>query len=223
MIIAIDGPAGSGKSTIARAVAARFGFRYIDSGAMYRAVAWQAMEQGINLNDEDGLARVAREMDIEFVPGLRGQTVRVNGIDADAHIRTEEVGSRASIVATFPKVREVLTAKQRETAMHGPVVMDGRDIGSVVFPQADKKFYLDAAPEERGKRRYLELKAKHQEADLNRIIDQVRQRDHEDMNRDIAPLIRAPDALYLDTTKLNIEEVINLVVGHIGSAGNVKN
>ena len=223
MIIAIDGPAGSGKSTIAKAIAARLGFRYIDSGAMYRAVAWQAMEKGIDLHEEDGLAQVAREIEIEFVPDPQGQKVRVNGIDADVHIRTEEVGKCASTVAAFGKVREVLTAKQRETGRDGKVVMDGRDIGTVVFPQADKKFYLDAAAEERGKRRYLELKAKNQAADLNRIIDQVKQRDYEDMNREIAPLARAPDALYLDTTKLKIEEVINLAVEHIESAGNVKN
>ena len=215
MIIAIDGPAGSGKSTIAKIIAETLRFRYINTGAMYRAVAWHAQELGVDLNNTAGIGRVAAEIKIDFVPDPQGQRILVGGIDVTRTLKSETVGTGAAIVASQPQVREAMTAKQREMGKSGDVVMEGRDIGSVVFPQADRKFYIDADPEERGRRRYRELKGKHADVDLATIIEQIRQRDHEDANRKIAPLIRATDAIYVNTTQMKIEEVVTLALRHI--------
>lgn len=221
MIIAIDGPAGSGKSTIAKTIAERLAFRYINSGAMYRAVAWTAQNDGIDLNNEADLARMAERLEIEFVPGPEGQKVEIGGTDATQALKSESVGAGAAIVASQSKIREIMTARQRRMGEEGNVVMEGRDIGTVVFPQADLKFYFDADPVERGKRRYLELKSKQRSVDLEDIVAQIKQRDYEDANREIAPLVRAKDAIYLDTTHLNIEEVVGKVVERLGPAANV--
>ena len=160
MIIAIDGPAGSGKSTIAKLVAKRLNYRYIDTGAMYRAVAWTAQKKGLSLTDETAMAELARSLKIEFVPGADGQSVLVDGENATAHLKNETVGKGAATVAAQKSVREVLVARQRQIGETGNVVMDGRDIGTVVFPQANKKFFFVADAEERGRRRYEELKSK---------------------------------------------------------------
>ena len=217
MIIAIDGPAGSGKSTIAKLVAKRLNYRYIDTGAMYRAVAWTAQKKGLSLTDETAMAELARSLKIEFVPGADGQSVLVDGENATAHLKNETVGKGAATVAAQKSVREVLVARQRQIGETGNVVMDGRDIGTVVFPQANKKFFFVADAEARGRRRYEELKYKNPDLDLNIIIEEIRQRDHEDCNRKISPLVRAEDALEVDTTRLSIEEVTDHVLKNINN------
>ena len=217
MIIAIDGPAGSGKSTIAKLVAKRLNYRYIDTGAMYRAVAWTAQKKGLSLTDETAMAELARSLKIEFVPGADGQSVLVDGENATTDLKNETVGKGAATVAAQKSVREVLVARQRQIGETGNVVMDGRDIGTVVFPQANKKFFFVADAEERGRRRYEELKSKNPDLDLKIIIEEIRQRDHEDCNRKISPLVRAEDALEVDTTRLSIEEVTDHVLKNINN------
>lgn len=221
MIIAIDGPAGSGKSTVARKVAEKLRFRYIETGSMYRAVAWKSMLMGIDLGDRQKVAGVGKKLQLEFVRSEEGQVLLVDGKNVASQLKSEDVSRGAAIVATYQEIRDIMTAKQREIGRSGDVVMDGRDIGTIVFPQAEKKFFLDADPEERGKRRYLELKAKNQDVDLAHIIEQVKQRDHEDRNRVIAPLRPAPDAIKVDTTHLNIDEVVEKVVRETGSRADV--
>ena len=217
MIIAIDGPAGSGKSTVAKLVAKRLNYRYIDTGAMYRAVAWTAQKKGMGLADETAMAQIAGSLDIEFIPSADGLLVLVDGENAMAHLKNERVGRGAATVAAQKSVREILVAKQRQIGEAGNVVMDGRDIGTVVFPQADKKFFFIADADERGRRRYEELKSKNPNLDLKIIIEEIRQRDHEDRNRKISPLVMAEDALEVDTTGLSIEEVTNHVLKNINN------
>ena len=218
MIIAIDGPAGSGKSTVAKLVAKKLKYRYIDTGAMYRSVAWTAQKKGMDLADETAMAEIAKNLEIEFVPGVNGQSVLVNGENATAHLKNETVGKGAAAVAAQESVREILVARQRQIGEAGDVVMDGRDIGTVVFPQSDKKFFFVADAEERGRRRYEELKSKIPDLDLKNIIEEIRQRDHEDCNRKISPLVRAEDALEVDTTRLSIEEVTDHVLKNINNS-----
>ena len=217
MIIAIDGPAGSGKSTVAKLIAKRLSYRYIDTGAMYRAVAWTAEKKNLSLADETAMAEIAGSLEIEFVPGADGQSVLVDGENATAHLKNETVGKGAAAVAAQESVREILVARQRQIGEAGDVVMDGRDIGTVVFPQSDKKFFFVADADERGRRRYEELKSKNPGLDLQNIIEEIRQRDHEDRNRKISPLVRAKDALEVDTTQLNIEEVTDHVFKNINN------
>ena len=219
MIIAIDGPAGSGKSTIAKIVAEKLRFRYIDTGSMYRSVAWKSLQKKITLGDEDAVANIARETKIELVPGENGQSVFIDGENITSQLKEETISRGAAIVAAQPIIREIMTAKQRELGKQGQVVMDGRDIGTVVFPQADKKFFMDADPEERGRRRFTELKDKKQiaNADLATIIEQVKQRDQEDRNRKIAPLKQAEDAILIDTTHLSIDQVVEQIMKTINS------
>ena len=217
MIIAIDGPAGSGKSTVAKLVAKRLNYRYIDTGAMYRAVAWIAQKKGMVLANETAMAEIAGSLKIEFISGADRQSVLVDGENATAHLKNETVGKGAAMVAAQKSVREILVAKQRQIGKAGNVVMDGRDIGTVVFPQADKKFFFVADAEERGRRRYEELKSQNPGLDLKIIIEEIRQRDHEDRNREISPLVMAEDALEVDTTRLSIEEVTDQVLKNINN------
>jgi len=215
MIIAIDGPAGSGKSTIAKFIAKNLNYRYIDTGAMYRAVAWSASNEGVDLDDENAVGQWAAQLKIEFVADPAGQQVMVNGENATGLLKNEVVGRGAAKVAAQKRVREILVAKQQEIGRSGNVVMDGRDIGTQVFPNAELKFFMDADAEERGKRRYLELKEKDMDVDLENIIAEIKQRDHEDRTRAISPLFAAEDAIEVDTTKFTIEEVIDQVMEHI--------
>ena len=217
MIIAIDGPAGSGKSTIAKLVAKRLNYRYIDTGAMYRAVAWTAQKKGISLADESAVAKIAQSLKIEFVPSAEGQEVKVNGKNTGALLKNEAVARGAATVAAQKFVREVLVDQQRQIGKTGNTVMDGRDIGTVVFPEAQKKFFFIADAEERGRRRYKELKAKNPDLDLKTIVEEIRQRDQEDINRKISPLVKAQDALEVDTTRLSIEEVTDYVLKNINN------
>ena len=217
MIIAIDGPAGSGKSTVAKLIAKQLNYRYIDTGAMYRAVAWTAQKKGMSLVDEPAMAKIAESLNIEFVPGAEGQAVLVDGENATTLLKNETVGRGAATVAAQKFVREVLVARQRQIGETNNVVMDGRDIGTVVFPQADKKFFLVADAEERGRRRYEELKSKNPELDLKTIVEEIRQRDYEDRNRKFSPLVKADDALEVDTTRLSIKEVTDHVFKNINN------
>jgi len=212
MIIAIDGPAGSGKSTAAKIIAQRLNYRYIDTGAMYRTVALSAQRRKADLHDLNAVAEVAEKLDIQLIPNSGGQQVLLDGEDVTQLLYNETVGAGAAIVAAQPRVREILIAKQRELGKDGRVVMDGRDIGTVVFPQAEFKFFMEANPEERGRRRYLEIKEKNPSANLEEIIDQVKKRDYEDRNREISPLVMAEDGRLLDTTDFNPEEVVEHIL-----------
>jgi len=199
-VIAIDGPAGSGKSTIARRLAERLGFTYIDTGAMYRAVALWAHRQNVSLTDMHRMEQLARAAAIELDPG--GPAVRLNGVDVTEAIRAPEISASASIVGAIPGVRGALVEKQRAMAEAASVVMEGRDIGSVVFPKADVKIFLDADPAERVRRRVAET-----EDPPESIAGQLQQRDERDRNRAESPLVQAPDAVYIDSTGLTVAEV----------------
>jgi cytidylate kinase len=204
IVVAIDGPAGAGKSTIARRLAGRLGFLYIDSGAMYRALGLWALRTGVSLDDGERLAVLAREAAIELEPD---GTVRLNLEDVTEAIRTSEVSQAASRVSTFPGVRHAMVEQQRAMARRTSVVMEGRDIGTVVFPDADVKIFLDADPSVRADRRVKELSGKGEAVDPADMARQIRERDARDRGRAEAPLVQAPDAVYLDSTGLTIEEV----------------
>jgi CMP/dCMP kinase len=205
IVIAIDGPAGAGKSTIARRLASKLGFTYIDSGAMYRAVALWALRQGIPVNDMHRMEQLGRAASIELEPA--SSRVRLNGEDVTDAIRTPEISSAASAVAVIPGLRRALVEKQRDMGARANVVMEGRDIGSVVFPDAQVKIFLDADESERARRRLLELEAKGQAPPEAEMIQQIRERDHRDRSRSEAPLTQAPDAVYVDTSSLNLDQV----------------
>ena len=208
VVIAIDGPAGAGKSTIARRIAERLGFTYIDTGAMYRAVALWALRQKMDLGDMYRMEQLARAADIAFEPGA--QRIWLNGEEVTAAIRAPEVSEAASVVAVIPGLRRALVEKQRAMGERGSVVMEGRDIGTVVFPNADVKIFLDASAAERVRRRELELREKGMDAAA--VADQMKERDRRDSTRAEAPLTQAPDAVYVDTTALGIDEVIETVL-----------
>lgn len=203
IIVAIDGPAGSGKSTVARSVARRLGFTYIDSGAMYRAVALWALRLGMDLDDFHRMEQLAREARIE----LPGERVLLNGEDVTAEIREPRVSEAASRVAAQPGVRRALREEQRRIASAGPSVMEGRDIGTVVFPDAQVKIFLDAQPEQRAQRRARELGVPVED-----VARDLEARDRRDRSRAEAPLVQAPDAEYLDTTHLTPSEVEEAVL-----------
>jgi len=214
MIIAIDGPAGSGKSTVARRVAEKLNFRYIDTGSMYRSVAWKSLQKKTALKNEDAVAKIASKIKIELIPDKDGQLVFVDGKNITDQLKVEEISRGAAIVAAQPLIRKIMTNKQRKLGEKGKVVMDGRDIGTVVFPQADKKFFLDADSKERGRRRFAELEEKNQakDTDLSMIIKQIVQRDCDDRNRKIAPLKQAKDAMLIDTTHLSVDQVVEEII-----------
>jgi cytidylate kinase len=202
-VVAIDGPAGAGKSTIAKRVAARLGFTYIDSGAMYRAVALWALRQKVDPGDMHRMEQLAIAAEIELSPGR----IRLNGEDVTDAIRTPEVSGGASKVAVIPGVRRALVAKQRLMGERSSVVMEGRDIGTVVFPDADVKVFLDADPRERVRRRLGDVRAGGEEIPEGALAAQMKERDQRDSTRADGPLAQAPDAAYLDSTSLTVEEV----------------
>ncbi len=207
LVIAIDGPSGVGKGTIARAVAAALGYRHIDTGAMYRGVAWKARRDGVSLNDEAAVTRIAETSRF----GATDRAVTVDGADVSSEIRTAEMDRGAARVARMAGVRQALVRQQRELGAGGGVVMEGRDIGSVVFPAADVKIYLDAAPEERARRRACDTA--HQGAsDIADVAREMAARDESDRTRAVAPLSVAPDAHLVDTTGIGIRQVVARVL-----------
>jgi CMP/dCMP kinase len=201
VIVAIDGPAGAGKSTIARRLAERLGFTYIDTGAMYRAVGLWALRQGLDVTDMHRMEQLAVAAAIELLPGSR---ILLNAEDVSTAIRTPEVSDAASKVSVIPAVRRALVEKQRALAETTSVVMEGRDIGTVVFPHAEVKIFLDADPEERARRRYQEAPNK---APVEQVAREMRERDQRDRSRAEAPLTQAPDAVYVDSTGLTPDQV----------------
>jgi len=212
LIIAIDGPVGSGKSTLARRVADMLGYIYIDTGAMYRAVALKALRQGISLDAAEALEALASATRIDLRAQDGGQRVFLDGVDVTSSIRTPEVAQAASKVAVIPGVRHVLVAEQRRAGKQGGVVMEGRDIGSVVFPDAQLKIFLTASPETRAERRWREHQQKGDQIDLARTLEEIRERDRRDQERESSPLVRAADAVVVDSTAMEPEEVARLVV-----------
>jgi len=212
LTIAIDGPSGAGKSTVARSLARRLGYVYIDTGAMYRSLALRVQERGISPEDELALNPLALSLLIHFVTEGGQTRVFCEGKDITEAIRTPEISRLASFISKQKGVREALVQMQREMGKEGGVVLEGRDIGTVVFPDADVKFYLDAEVEERGKRRFDELVKKGVKVDLKKTVEEVIERDHNDMHRAISPLKKADDALLIDSTHLSVEKVVGEMV-----------
>ena len=210
--IAIDGPAGAGKSTIAKAVTKKLGFIYVDTGAMYRALALYFLRQGIDPEKEDEISAACRNVDVTIRYENGVQQVILNGEDVSGLIRTEEVGNMASATSIYRPVREKLLDLQRNLAASANVIMDGRDIGTCVLPGADAKIYLTASSSVRAKRRYKELTEKGVVCNLEEIEQDIIERDQRDMNRDIAPLKQAQDAVLVDGSYMNIDQVIDAII-----------
>lgn len=211
MIIAVDGPAGAGKSTISKLIAKKLNINYIDTGAMYRAVTYKCLSEGIDVKNEEAVIEVAKRTDIDF----RDNNIYLDSKVVNEEIRTREVSANVSDVAKIKEVRYLMVDVQREIGTRNDVILDGRDIGSYVFPNADYKFFLVATPEERGRRRYKELCEKGFEGTLEEIIKDIEKRDEIDSNREFAPLKKADDAIEIDTTGLGIDEVVEAVVSKI--------
>jgi len=210
--IAIDGPAGAGKSTIAKIVAENLGFTYIDTGAMYRAVTNKAISQNIDLSDADSIEKMLLNTSIILEPSQNGQLVFVDGEDVTEAIRSNEVTSNVSEVAAHANIREILVAKQQELAARGGIVMDGRDIATHVLKDAELKIFMSASVEERAKRRFLDNERRGIPSTIEKLQEEIALRDKLDSQREASPLIQAEDALYLDTTALSIEEAANEIL-----------
>ena len=210
-VIAIDGPAGAGKSTVAKIVAEKLGYTYIDTGAMYRGVAWKTLKQSQAATDED-ILRAVQEIDVRLACTENGTRVTVDGTDVTQEIRTPEVTHIVSRVAALGPVREKMVELQRAMAADGAIVMDGRDIGTNVLPNADVKIFLTASVEERARRRYDEMKEKGYAVNFDELKGEIALRDKQDSEREISPLRQAEDAVLLDTTSLSIDEVVTHVL-----------
>ncbi len=210
--IAIDGPAASGKSTTAQRVAKALGYTYIDSGAMYRAVTLAALENGIPVTDAEKVGQLAAQLRIEIVSDGDTPRILLNGKDVSDAIRQPVVTQHINPVAANPIVREVLVARQREMGRHGGVVMDGRDIGTVVFPDAELKIFMSASAEERARRRVKEFRERGEQIDYDAVLQEIRQRDAADQNRAVGPLRKADDAIEIDTTNMSIDEQVQTIV-----------
>lgn len=214
--IAIDGPAASGKSTLGKKLADKLGYLFFDTGVMYRAVTWIALQKNINLNNASALTDLAEQTDIDVRPASksdgRSYDVLVDGQDITWDIRRPEVDANVSLVSSYPGVRKALTAQQRKIGMRGKVVMVGRDIGTVVLPEAGLKVYLDASVEERARRRYEELRQRGEDAKVDEILTAMRKRDRIDSTRQFAPLRPADDAIILDSDQLNADQVLERII-----------
>lgn len=210
-VITIDGPSGAGKGTVARLLAKKLGYRYLDTGALYRAVAWKARKENIAPDNEEALAALLGSMDISF----NEETILVDGTDVTAAIRTAEIGELSSRVSALPAVRAGLFHLQRAMCLEGNVVIEGRDTGTAVFPEGDNKFYLDASLRERARRRFEELKASVPEISLAKTMDDMKKRDDRDSSRDSAPLMKTEDMIYIDSTDLTVEEVVKKIMSHL--------
>ena len=211
LVVAVDGPSGSGKSSTARGVAARLGLRYIDTGALYRAVTWRLLDQGVDVNDESAVAGAIASIELELSTDPADPRVQVDGVDVSEAIRERAVTNAVSAVSAVPQVRQQLVPVQRRLIDHGGVVVEGRDIGTVVAPDATVKVFLTADSGTRAKRRSAELEH-DTEATVSLTHDEIRRRDHLDSSRELSPLVRAADAVELDSTNLSLEQVIEAIV-----------
>ena len=211
LVIAVDGPAGAGKSTIAKIVAKKLNINYIDTGAMYRAITYKCLQNGVDINNEEEVIKIAQNTDIDF----RDNNLYLDKVVVTDEIRTMEVSNNVSNVAKIKEVRYLMVDVQRKMGKRNSVILDGRDIGSYVFPNADFKFFLIATPEERGARRYKELTEKGYTTSLEEIINDIIKRDEIDSNREFAPLVKAEDAIEIDTTGKTIDEVVESVLSKI--------
>jgi len=210
--IAIDGPAGAGKSTVARLVAEALGFVYVDTGAMYRAVTWRVLQEGLTPGQTAEMIALTERIELRLVPGENGQQVFVDGIDVTREIRSREVTSHVSRVSSIPEIRRLLTAKQKELAKDKGVVMDGRDIGSQVLPDAELKVFLTASVRIRAERRFRELGGAQQGMSLEQLEQEIARRDKMDEQREASPLVKAPDAVLIDSSAMEIPEVVERIL-----------
>lgn len=215
IVITVDGPSGAGKGTLCHALADKLGFDFLDSGAIYRILALAAIKEGIELDDEERLAELGRHLNVKFVPENGEINVILDGENVGDQIRTAQSGQNASKIAIFPKVREALLQRQRDFSSERGLIADGRDMGTVVFPDAQIKLFLDASAEERTKRRVKQLQEKGFNANFDEILAEIKERDFRDRNRPVAPLVPAADALMLDSTHLSIDEVIQQALDYI--------
>lgn len=215
IVITVDGPSGAGKGTLCHALADKLGFDFLDSGAIYRILALAAVKHGIDFENELALAELGRNLNVKFVPENNEIQVILDGENVGDKIRTAEAGQNASKIAVYPQVREALLQRQRDFRSSKGLIADGRDMGTVVFPDAEIKFFLDASAEERTKRRVKQLQEKGFNANFDEILAEIKERDFRDRNRPVAPLVPAKDAMILDSTHLSIEEVIHQALDYI--------
>ncbi|MBI4843777.1 MAG: (d)CMP kinase [Nitrospirae bacterium] len=207
-VITIDGPSGSGKGTVSRIIAARLGYDYLDTGALYRAAAWKVRAKPVDPDDEVAVKNLLDETEISFKNGK----VFVDGVDVTKEIRTAEIGELSSKVSAMPAVRQRLFRIQRGLCLKGSVVIEGRDTGTAIFPESENKFYLDASIEERARRRFAELKAKDPETTIEKTLDDIRRRDNRDSSRKASPLMKTEEMSFIDSTNMTIEEVAERII-----------